>query len=100
MAEIMTAIGEFLMTKTLSKTQRHCIVGYRPNCGDTSTPAVQLKGKWLREAGFETGVHVTVQISKGCIVLIPDNDTVHELRVQLEQARAVIDCVREGVRGV
>lgn len=33
-------------------------------------------------------------------MLIPDNDTVHELRVQLEQARAVIDCVREGVRGV
>ena len=96
----MTAIGECLITKTLTKTPRHSIVGYRPNRDDTRTPALQLKGKWLREAGFETGVHVTVQISKGCIVLIPDNDTVHELRVQLEQARAVIDCVREGVRGV
>nr|WP_277958329.1 SymE family type I addiction module toxin [Kosakonia cowanii] len=76
------------------------MLGYRPNRGDISTPALQLKGKWLRETGFETGVHVTVQISKGCIVLILDNDAVHELRVQLEQSRTLIDCVREGVRGV
>ncbi|WP_410177048.1 SymE family type I addiction module toxin [Vibrio spartinae] len=31
-----------------------------------------LKGKWLREAVFETGVRITVNIAADCIVLVPD----------------------------
>ena len=42
-------------SSTSFKTERRLIIGYYPNHGDTSTPHLQLIGKWLREAGFETG---------------------------------------------
>ncbi|WP_409351283.1 SymE family type I addiction module toxin [Vibrio nigripulchritudo] len=35
--------------------------------------ALHFKGKWLREAGFETSTHVTVYIAGDCIVLIPES---------------------------
>lgn len=53
------------------KTERHYTVRYVPNRGDTSTPALNLSGKWLREVGFDTGAKVTVKIAEDCIVLIP-----------------------------
>lgn len=56
-------------SSTISKTQRRYKVGYVPNFGDTSTPALNISGKWLREVGFETGTRVTAEISLGCIVL-------------------------------
>lgn len=34
-----------------AKTERQHLVGYRPQRGDTSTPALNLSGKWLRERG-------------------------------------------------
>lgn len=54
-----------------AKAERRYIVGYRPQRGDTSTPALKLSGKWLREAGFETGQPVTVRIAEGCLILTP-----------------------------
>ncbi|NZB80056.1 type I addiction module toxin, SymE family, partial [Escherichia coli] len=42
---------------TISKTQRHCTVGYLPNRSDT--PVIKISAKWLREAGFEIGTGVT-----------------------------------------
>ncbi|WP_205950498.1 SymE family type I addiction module toxin [Pantoea stewartii] len=51
------------------KKQRRYTVGYVPKFGDTSTPALNLCGKWLREVGFETGTRVTAEISQGRIVL-------------------------------
>lgn len=68
----------------LSKAQRRYIVGYVPNRGDTGTPNIHLKGKWLKEAGFETGVHLTVKISDGCIVIIKNSDEVDELKHEQE----------------
>lgn len=47
---------------------------YVPDRGDTDTPNIHLKGNWLKEAGFETGVHLTVKISDGCIVIIKDSE--------------------------
>ncbi|MEJ1268762.1 SymE family type I addiction module toxin [Pantoea ananatis] len=38
----------------------------------TSTPALNISGKWLREAGFDTGTRVSAEISEGCIVLRVD----------------------------
>ncbi|WP_194761325.1 SymE family type I addiction module toxin [Pantoea ananatis] len=51
------------------KKQRFYTVGYVPKFGDTSTPALNLCGKWLREVGFETGTRVKAEISEGRIVL-------------------------------
>lgn len=57
-----------------SKTQRCYTIGYQPKRGDCSTPAIHLSGKWLREAGFDTGTIITVKIEQGCLVLVPEND--------------------------
>ena len=81
------------------KTQRRYTVGYVPNHGDTSTPSLNLSGKWLRDVGFETGTGVTVKIAGDCIVLIPDNDEVHELRKQLQQVERAFKGMKEGMVG-
>ncbi|HBN2072151.1 TPA: SymE family type I addiction module toxin, partial [Escherichia coli] len=35
---------------------------------------LKISAKWLREAGFEIGTGVTVKISKGCLILLADNN--------------------------
>ncbi|WP_255354420.1 SymE family type I addiction module toxin [Erwinia sp. Leaf53] len=32
-------------------------------------PAITLRRRWLREAGFETGTQVYVRVSPGCLIL-------------------------------
>lgn len=56
-----------------SEKQRRYTIGYQPKRGDCTTPAIHLSGKWLREAGFETGTVITVKIEQGCLVLVPEN---------------------------
>ena len=56
----------------ITEAQRRYLVGYVPGRGNTATPDIHLKGKWLREAGFETGTKVTVNITADCIVLVPE----------------------------
>ncbi len=73
--------GWDLPEKTTSEEKPH---------GDTSTPDIHLKGKWLREAGFETGTPVTVNIAGDCIVLIPDSPQEQALREQLAQLKAAL----------
>jgi len=69
---VTTANTESKSEPTISKAQRRYIVGFVPNGGDTNTSDIHLKGKWLREAGFETGMKITVNIAAECIVLIPE----------------------------
>jgi|GEM_PF-4642338 toxic protein SymE len=52
---LVMAEHDFISESVMSKAQRQYIIGYVPNQGDTSTLNIHLKGKWLREAGFETG---------------------------------------------
>lgn len=94
-----TPTQEHLLSTSPTKTQRRYTVGYEPNRGDTSTPALHLSGKWLREVGFNTGIGVTVKIAGDCIVLIPDNDEVHELRKQLQQVKRAFKGLKEGMAG-
>ncbi|AUX92284.1 SymE family type I addiction module toxin [Mixta gaviniae] len=54
-----------------AKVEQRYIVGYRPQRGDSSTPELNLTGKWLREPGFETGQAVTMRIAEGCLILTP-----------------------------
>ncbi|WP_154754643.1 hypothetical protein [Erwinia sorbitola] len=39
----------------------------------------------MREAGFETGAHLTVKITDGCIVIIKNSDEVDELKRKQEE---------------
>ena len=70
---------------TVSGTERHLIVGYRPQGRDTSTPSLTLSGKWLRAAGFDTGKRFTVKVMDGCIVLLPQSDKEEMLKAELLQ---------------
>ena len=69
----------------VSGTERHLIVGYRPQGRDTSTPSLTLSGKWLRAAGFDTGKRFTVKVMNGCIVLLPQSDKEEMLKAELLQ---------------
>ena len=60
----------------IAETERSIIVGYRPHGLDKSTPKLQLSGKWLREAGFDTGTQITVKVMAGRIVLEPTDETI------------------------
>ncbi|MFG1173927.1 SymE family type I addiction module toxin [Erwiniaceae bacterium CAU 1747] len=82
----------------ISKAQRQYIVGYVPNRGDTSTLNINLKGKWLREAGFETGAHLTVKIADGCIVLVLDSDEVDDLKNEQEALRQQLREIKQANR--
>ncbi|WP_317984064.1 SymE family type I addiction module toxin [Affinibrenneria salicis] len=40
-----------------------------PTGADTSTPAINISGKWLQEAGFSTGQSLKLRVMPGCLVL-------------------------------
>lgn len=69
----------------VSGTERHLIVGYRPQGRDTTTPSLTLSGKWLRAAGFDTGKRFTVKVMDGCIVLLPQSDKEEMIKAELLQ---------------
>ncbi|MDE8988232.1 SymE family type I addiction module toxin [Klebsiella pneumoniae] len=94
-----TPIQTDLSSEKPVKTQRRYTVGYLPGRGDASTPSLHLSGKWLKDAGFETGTGVTVKIAGDCIVLIPDNDEIHELRKQLQQIKQAFIGLKGEVEG-
>ncbi|UNK60702.1 SymE family type I addiction module toxin [Buttiauxella ferragutiae] len=54
-----------------------------------------MKGKWLKEAGFETGAHLTVKISDGCIVIIKDSDEVDTLKHEQEALRQQLRDIKQ-----
>ena len=80
-----------------AKTQRRYTVSYVPSQNGSSTPAINLSGKWLKDAGFDTGTGVTVKIAGDCIVLIPDSGEVQALREQLKQVKQAIKTVKAEV---
>ena len=92
---------------TISKTQRRYKVGYvRARHINSKTymttyysrhPSLNLKGDWLKEAGFDTGRGVTVKISEGCLTIIADSDEVQELREELYQVKQVVKGMRHGM---
>lgn len=73
-----------------TKPERTFIVGYRPKCLDTSTPSITLSGKWLREAGFETGNHYTLRVMPGCLVLVALTDKKETLTKELTQTKRTL----------
>lgn len=79
------------------KTERRNTVSYVPQQGNTSTPSLNVSGKWLKEVGFDTGTGVTVKIARGCIVLIPDNNEMKALREEIKQMKKMVKAVKEGV---
>ncbi|KFX23259.1 hypothetical protein KP24_14865 [Pectobacterium atrosepticum] len=53
-----------------TKTARYYTVGYAPHNGKPNPPsAINLKGRWLEESGFMTGMPITVTVERGRIVI-------------------------------
>ena len=48
-----------------------------------ATPAIMLKGKWLKDAGFEIGEFITVTVEDGKLIIAPDAE-----RAALAEAEA------------
>ncbi|KHN55405.1 SymE family type I addiction module toxin [Pectobacterium fontis] len=53
----------------ISQAERFTRVGYRPIKGNHDTPAINIAGQWLKEAGFSTGQPLRLRIMPGCIVI-------------------------------
>ncbi|MDM3840942.1 SymE family type I addiction module toxin [Proteus mirabilis] len=81
------------------KTERYYTVGYAPN-GNKATPppAINLKGHWLKAAGFETGFTFTVKILNGCLVLIPDSEETRAIKQQNQQQQAQLSEIKNTIR--
>lgn len=71
----------------IAKTDRTLIVGYRPQGTNKSTPSLTLSGKWLRDAGFDTGQQVTVKVAEGCIVLMTCDEQQQKLLDALKESQ-------------
>lgn len=48
-----------------------------------NTPAIVLKGKWLKELGFDIGDYVSISCENGKLVITPDVE-----RATMEEAQA------------
>ncbi|WP_405078420.1 SymE family type I addiction module toxin [Pectobacterium carotovorum] len=53
-----------------ARTERYYTVGYASHNGKPNPPsAINLKGRWLEESGFITGMPVTVTVERGRIII-------------------------------
>uniref|UniRef100_UPI0036DCF082 SymE family type I addiction module toxin n=1 Tax=Photorhabdus sp. RM322S TaxID=3342825 RepID=UPI0036DCF082 len=82
------------------KTERYYTVGYVPNGNrvNKTTPAIHLKGQWLRQAGFNTGGQITVKVMDGCLVLIPDSDTTQHYQQQYQRQQSQLNEIKLRMR--
>ena len=62
--------AEVAAKEVASSTLRRIKVSYARTFPDyEQIPSLAMKGKWLAEAGFDTGTVVDVRVMKGCVVL-------------------------------
>ena len=59
-----------------------------------STPAIMLKGQWLREAGFDCGTSITVTCEEGRLVIVPREEESYVDAFE-ENGKAMVDKVAE-----
>ena len=59
------------------------------------TPAIMLKGQWLKEMGFEIGTAVTVTCENGKLIITPRDEMSYVDAFEKQQAMMV----EEGKRG-
>ncbi|TCL05027.1 SymE family type I addiction module toxin [Sodalis ligni] len=57
----------------ISQALRQSVVGYAPDA--YRYPQVKLKGKWLQQAGFLTGMSLVVRVMEGCLVIPTQSDS-------------------------
>ncbi|KMW72642.1 endoribonuclease [Photorhabdus luminescens subsp. luminescens] len=85
-----------------AKTERYYTVGYVPNGNkaNNATPAIHLKGQWLRQAGFNTGGQITVKVMDGCLVLIPESEATQQQHQQYQRQQAQLREIKQQMRAL
>ncbi|EHM49780.1 SymE family type I addiction module toxin [Yokenella regensburgei] len=81
-----------------AKTERQIIVGYRPQGRDRNTPSLQLSGKWMRDAGFDTGRYVTVKVMPGCIVLMTFGEQEQKMAAEIKLLKQKLSGIESALR--
>ena len=73
-------------------SERYLTVSYcREDYCDDDIPFLRLKGKWLRDGGFEAGTHVKVNVVRDKLVITKDGDRARrEQEKKLEKLKATI----------
>ncbi|MFJ5481598.1 MULTISPECIES: SymE family type I addiction module toxin [Pectobacterium] len=70
MALFVVLVTPGVIVNKATKTARYYTVGYAPQNGKPNPPsAINLKGRWLEESGFMTGMPITVTVERGRIVI-------------------------------
>lgn len=72
--------------------ERYLTVSYcREDYCDEDIPFLRLKGKWLRDGGFEAGTHVKVNVVRDKLVITKDgNRARREQEKKLEKLKSMV----------
>jgi len=67
----MNAQEQYIASNTSTESRR-LTVGYKPlKSPGVEVPYIGLRGRWLREAGFEIGRSVKIEVSEGRLTIEP-----------------------------
>ena len=70
-----------------SKAYRNMKIHETSGYNYKATPAIVLKGQWLRELGFDIGGYISVSCENGRIVITPDAEWTALKRSHLSRRR-------------
>ena len=62
------------------KTNRSMKVRKQSGYNYSPTPAIILKGNWLKEVGFEIGEYISVRCENGKLIITPDRENLWRSR--------------------
>jgi toxic protein SymE len=75
--------------------ERHLTVSYCCDCNE-SIPIIRLKGKWLRDGGFDAGTYVKVRVDKNQLVITKDPDRKkREKQKELKKLKSKISALQK-----
>ncbi|MDE9430569.1 SymE family type I addiction module toxin [Xenorhabdus bovienii] len=57
----------------ISQPERYQKVVYRPKGLNRTTPAINLSGNWLSEAGFSVNNPLKIRVMPGCLIITAQN---------------------------
>lgn len=56
-----------------------------------ATPTIMLKGQWLKEAGFDSGMAITVTCEDGKLIIAPREESSFADEYEIQQANMVAE---------
>ena len=78
-----------MMKKTTRKLKVYSQSGYRYK----DAPTIMLKGQWLKELGFDSDTHISVECENGKLTIVPRKPEKEVIRTPV--TRNGVTCVAE-----